>query len=391
MARLPRIRRNFANAQELIKAADDGDPQAQNDLGNAYATGTGIKQDRLKALHWWLKAAEGGDALAMDRLGDVFRTGEVMLEKVTPIDLDRAIDWYKKSAAAGFHEALFGLGRIYQQQQDFKKAAATFKESAYIYGKRESLREYGMCVFHGNGVPKDVERGRDIIAEAALMDEEFSALGRTYLAQNYGVTLSMPENSEARRKRKLALESFQFNCLQKRAEGGDVDAQVELAHKYIFGGKHNELNRDKAYFWFRRAGEAGDAEAQFELGRSCDSGASAQHDHEQAFGWYKKSADQGYRDGLREAGRCLYFGEGVKPDYKQAAIYFEKAVKLQDSESMVFLGKMLQDGLGMRKNPERGQKLIDAALEQDKKGIGLAKHRLATLNETEAAKAKKRR
>lgn len=392
MARLPRIRRNFATIQELIKAADDGDAQAQHDLGSSYAAGTGIKQDRLKALHWWMKGAEGGDALAMERLADVFRTGEVTLEKVTPIDLDRAIGWYKKSAAAGYHEALFGLGRIYQQQQEFKKAAATFKESAYVYGKRESLREYGMCVYHGNGVTKDIQIGRDIIAEAALMDCEFSDLGRAYLAANYGVTLGMPESAEARKKRRTALEGFQFSCLQKRAEGGDIDAQVELAHKYVFGSKGNELNRDKAFFWFRRAADAGDAEAQFELGRTCDSGSAVQtRDPQQAFMWYKKSADQNYRDGLREAGRCLYLGDGTKQDYKQAGVYFEKAVKQQDPESMVFLGKMLLDGFGVKKNPERGKKLIDAALEEDKKGIGLAKLRLSMLNDAEGAKARKKR
>ena len=392
MARLPRIRRNFADIKDTIRAAEDGDPVAQADLGAAYALGKSLKQDRLKAFHWWMKAAEGGDAIAMERLAEVFRTGEVMQEKVTPVDLPCATDWYKKAVAAGYHEALFGLGRIFQQQQEFKKAAATFKESAYTYGKRESLREYGMCVFHGNGVPKDIEIGRDIIAEAALMDAEFSELGRAYLAQNYGVTLGMPESAEARKKRRVALETFQFACLQKRAEAGDIDAQVELAHKYIFGSKHNELNRDKAFFWFRRAADAGDAEAQYEVGRASDSASSLQHrDAEQAFLWYKKSADQGYRDGLREAGRCLYFGDGTKQDHKLAAIYFEKAAKLNDPESMVFFGRMLEEGEGMRKNPERGKKLIAAALEEDKKGIGLAKLRLSALNEAEQSKARKKK
>jgi uncharacterized protein len=392
MARLPRIRRNYGDIKDLIRAAEDGEPTAQGDLGQAYAAGKAIKQDRLKAFHWWMTAAEGGDALAMERLAEVFRTGEVQLEKVTPIDLDRAIVWYKKAAAAGYHEALFGLGRVYQQQQEFKKAAAAFKESAYTYGKRESLREYGMCVYHGNGVTKDIQMGRDIIAEAALMDAEFSELGRTYLAQNYGVTLAMPESPEARKKRKMALESFQFNCLQKRADSGDIDAQVEVAHKYIFGGKQNELNRDKAFFWFQRAADAGDAEAQFELGRACDADSAVQHrDPEQAFKWYKKAADQGYIEALREAGRCLYFGEGTKQDDKRAAAYFEKAARYNEPESMVFLGKMLEQGQGTRKSAERAKQLIDAALERDKKGIGLAKLRLSTLNEAESAKARKKK
>jgi len=392
LPRLPKVRRIFGNTDEIIVAAHEGDAQAQNELATAYATGNGVKQDRAAAFKWLMQAAEGGDPIAMERLAEVFRTGEVLLEKVTPIDLTRAIAWYKKADKAGNHEALFGLARIYQQQQEFALALETFRVSGYVYGKRESVREYGMMLFHGHGAGPDKTKGREIIAEAALMDQEFSDLGCKYLADNYGVKLEMPKNAEERLQRKYLLEKFQFGCLLKRAEGGDVDAQVELANKYIFGGKQMEMNRDKSYFWFRRAADAGDAEAQYEMGRAVEAGAGGnRRDPEVAFSWFKKSAEQGHRDALREAGRCLYTGEGTVQDYAAAAPYFERATKQRDPESMVFLGKMLLDGRGVKKDPVRGQKLIDQALNEDKKGIGLARIRLDLLSVDEKEKSKKKK
>ncbi len=374
-------------------AANEGDPQAQNELATAYATGNGVTKKRSEAFKLWLQSAEGGDAVAMERVAEVFRTGEVLLEKVTPIDLTRAITWYKKAVKAGNHDALFGLARVYQQQQEFSLALATFKESAYTYGKRESLREYGLCLYHGNGIAPNIDEGRKLLSDAALMDADYSANGAKYLEQNYGVHVPLPKDDIERAARGEALDRFQFGCLMKRAEIGDVDAQVELAHKYIFGGKLHEMNRDKSYFWFGRAAEAGDAEAQYELGRAAEAGSMGRpRDLYEAFGWFKKAADQNFREALREAGRCLYLGEGTVQDYATAATYFERAVKQHDTESMVFLGKMMKDGNGVKRDEARGQALIDKALDEDKKGIGLARIRLMMLEGIdEPAKPKKKK
>ncbi|MEZ0259651.1 MAG: tetratricopeptide repeat protein [Alphaproteobacteria bacterium] len=384
MARLPRIRRSFPDIKTLQADADSGDTEAQNALAGELAKGLSIKRDRQAAFHWWMRAAEGnetmqGDAIAMEQLADIFRTGEVFQQKVTPIDFDRAIEWYKKSAAAGYHDALFGLARIYQQRQDFKEALATFHRSAYVFGRRESLREYGMMIYNGNGTPADQPKGREIIKLAASMDEEFSKLGCAYLKANYGVEMEMPASDDDRKKWGNRLARWQLDILQKRAEDGDADAMVELAHKYTLGGRQAEMNREKAKNWFARAAEKGDAEAQYETGR-------AAKDATEAFGWFSKSAKQGYREGLREAGRCLYLGEGTKPDTKLAQKYFEQAVALKDVESMVFLGKMLEG-----KDPDRSKALITRALEEDKKGVGIARVRLDMLEELVAAKAKKKK
>lgn len=382
MARLPRLQRTYLSTAELQSAAAAGDAEAMHQLATAHISGTGVDKDRHAAMQLIFRAAEKGHAIAMERLADIYRTGEILQEKVAPIDIDRAIDWYEKSHKAGNHDALFGLARVYQHRQEFKKALKAFHDSAFLYGKREAMREYGMCLYNGNGTPQDVAQGREYIAKAALLDEDFSALGCEYIRQNYGVEVPMPETAEDRLQRKYALENFRFDCLLKRAESGDVDAQVDVAHRYLTGGRQNEKSRERAMHWFDTAARAGDGEAQYELGRAAEAGTgSAPPDLLAAFRWYKQSADSGYGPGAREAGRFLLTGEGGVTDHKQAAKYLERAAAMNDAEAMVIFGKILLEGIGVKKDEARGKAMIDQGLEDDKRGIGLARLRLQMLAE----------
>jgi TPR repeat protein len=60
----------------LKKKAEQGDPQAQNDLGVKYALGQGVPQDEAEAVKWYRKAAEQGDANAQFSLGAMYGIGQ---------------------------------------------------------------------------------------------------------------------------------------------------------------------------------------------------------------------------------------------------------------------------------------------------------------------------
>ncbi|MBI1215571.1 MAG: hypothetical protein GC185_07120 [Alphaproteobacteria bacterium] len=186
-------------------------------LAEANAKGENCKQDVQRAFDAYQAAAKAGHPPAMAAMGDICRTGEIAQAAVTPIDLKLAVRWYGRAVKEGFHDALFGMGRAFQDEKDHASAIACFEKSAYLHGKRESLREYGMCVFHGNGTPADPARGREIIKQAAMMDAEFSALGRDYLAANYGVELEAPQDDAERARRQKMLEDFKAECAARRA------------------------------------------------------------------------------------------------------------------------------------------------------------------------------
>jgi len=58
----------------VLARAEQGDADAQNNLGVRYATGEGVTQDKVEAAKWYRKAAEQGNAYAQCNLGDSYRS-----------------------------------------------------------------------------------------------------------------------------------------------------------------------------------------------------------------------------------------------------------------------------------------------------------------------------
>jgi hypothetical protein len=58
------------------KAAEQGDADAQNNLGLRYDKGQGVPQDYAQAVAWFRKAAEQGNALAQNNLGAMYVGGQ---------------------------------------------------------------------------------------------------------------------------------------------------------------------------------------------------------------------------------------------------------------------------------------------------------------------------
>lgn len=167
-------------------------------------------QDCDAALHLLKTAAQAGHGGAMLMLGDIYLRGQIAGREVMPADLPQAAEFYKQAIKAGADDALFGLGVACKLLHDYARAAACFHESAYRFGRRESLREYGICTYMGQGVPANRDKGRELIRRAALMDPEFSELGRRYLSENFGIDLPLPdaaEREERRRQRDLWRDS----------------------------------------------------------------------------------------------------------------------------------------------------------------------------------------
>lgn len=78
--------------------------------------------------------------------------------------------------------------------------------------------------------------------------------------------------------------------LANRAEGGDADAQFEVAEN-LPGYRHG-LRLE----WYLKAAENGNAQAQFFLGREYDNGwvLELEPDVEQAIYWYRRAAENGH-------------------------------------------------------------------------------------------------
>lgn len=90
-------------------------------------------------------------------------------------------------------------------------------------------------------------------------------------------------------------EDTEMRDLINKAEKGDVDAQNNLAHRYHFGIK-------------------------------------VEQDDKEAFKWLLKAAEQGCGSAQENTANMYLTGKGVEQDDKQATYWFEEAAKLSSQE-----------------------------------------------------------
>jgi TPR repeat protein len=127
-----------ANAlREWRPLAEQGDAQAQFNLGLMYDNGIGVPQDDKTAVKWYILSAEQGYAGAQGNLALLYANGQGV-----PQDNKTAVKWFTLSAEQGIAAAQFNLGLMYHDgqgvPQDYKTALKWFTLAA----------EQGDKVFH---------------------------------------------------------------------------------------------------------------------------------------------------------------------------------------------------------------------------------------------------
>lgn len=115
--------------QQLKKEAQQGNANAQCDLGYAYFTGNGVTKDTKQAVFWFRKAAEKGNITAQSNLAYCYQEG-VGIAK----DLKQAFVWQKKAAEQGDLMSQTNLGFYYEYgigvAKNLDQAAAWYQKAA---------------------------------------------------------------------------------------------------------------------------------------------------------------------------------------------------------------------------------------------------------------------
>jgi TPR repeat protein len=98
-----------ADMAVLCLAAEQGDAQAQLNLGVAYYSGEGLARDEAEAVKWFRQAAEQGEAKAQFSLGLAYIFGFGVTK-----DKFEAIKWFRLAAEQGYARAQNCLGYAYE-------------------------------------------------------------------------------------------------------------------------------------------------------------------------------------------------------------------------------------------------------------------------------------
>ena len=231
---------DYATAMRLWRPiADQGDANAQYNLGFMYEKGQGVPQDYATAVSWFRKAAEQGLAKAQFNLGVMYAKGQGV-----PQDYAAAMSWYRKAADQGYADAQTHLGLMYDNGQGVPQnyaAAVSWYRKAADKGYADAQTNLGVMYAKGQGVPQD-----------------------------YATAVSW---------------------FRKAADQGVADAQYNLSVMY-HNGQGVPQDYAAAVAWFRKAADQGVASAQYNLGFMYSEGQGVPQDYVQAHKWWNLAASR---------------------------------------------------------------------------------------------------
>ncbi len=165
-------------AQWFIRTAEQGHEGARLKLGEMYCTGWGVEEDHMQAAHWYTRAAEQGNAVAQFKLGDMYRKGDGVSE-----DPAQAIQWFIRAAEQGAPHAQYSLGSMYKSGAGVR--ANNVQAYAWTNLAVGRLRRFSLC----GRAPESIRRRND--PAAILRDEIAAKLSGAQLAEAQQLSIEL--------------------------------------------------------------------------------------------------------------------------------------------------------------------------------------------------------
>lgn len=123
---------------------------------------------------------------------------------------------------------------------------------------------------------------------------------------------------------------------------GDVRAQLMLAAGFETGAFGGVKNEELAAAWYKKAAEAGNGVAQFNLGTFYWLGRGVPADKNEAIALWEKSAKNGTPNAANNLGICYRDGLGAEKDANKAREYFISAATKDFTEAQFNLGLLYE-------------------------------------------------
>jgi len=152
----------------------------------------------------------------------------------------------------------------------------------------------------------------------------------------------------------MSLTRQQWDDLMRRAEAGDAEAQWEVGSWLEDGITSSDgtvvvrRNTSLAVRWYRRSAEAGNASAQVNLGNCLSTGRSARRNDAEALRWYKRALRQGSAIAPRNIA-TVYRDHG---NLRRAMFWYKRAVACGDGDALAEVGERLYMGIGVRRDAD---------------------------------------
>lgn len=145
------------------------------------------------------------------------------------------------------------------------------------------------------------------------------------------------------------------------ADAGQAEAEFDLGVMYAQGlGVLRDLNA--AASWYRKAADQGNAEAEFALGQMYAHGWGVPRDTADAIRWFEM-ANSVDSDGPPTDWLAIE-GYGMDKDPAQAVFWYQKAANSGHPEAQYFLALQYASGKGVKKDEEQAERWISSSASQ---------------------------
>jgi uncharacterized protein len=140
------------------KSAEQRYSEAEYRLGQAYASGRGVRNDSKAASYWFRRAANDGAVNAQFWLGLMYENGRGVQR-----NRQEALKWLLRAAKQGNPDAQVSLGQAYEDgdgvPQDYAQAAEWYSKAAEHVpdygGAGQGRNDLGLLYLDGLGIPQD--------------------------------------------------------------------------------------------------------------------------------------------------------------------------------------------------------------------------------------------
>ena len=162
-----------AAISKLLPRAEQGNAEAQFDLGYMFSQGKGgAEQDYQLAAIWFTRAAEQGHERAQYNIA-------LMLEKGWGVqrDMEAALFWYQRAAEKGHPLAQLNIGVMYEYGRGIQEnhgLAAYFYALSAQQGNPRAQLNLGVMLANGTGVRRDNEQAMMWLILAALKGDNLA-------------------------------------------------------------------------------------------------------------------------------------------------------------------------------------------------------------------------
>ncbi|CAG0124864.1 Secretory immunoglobulin A-binding protein EsiB [Rhodocyclaceae bacterium] len=303
-------------------AAAPAKAEASPQAAEAKGAGHEVNEEYRNMVEQYREGANEGNAEAQYNLGRMYDFGYGV-----PQDYKVAADWYQKAAKQGYAKAHFNLGVMNDlgrgMNKDEEKAASHYREAAEL-GDAKAQYILGMMHAKGRGVPQD--------------DKVAMLWYRKAAAQGYEEAQAIVKAAPA------PVEVPAVAAAPVVAEAAPQPAKVEDT------GPESNAEYKKMVELYRKGAEEGNAEAQYNLGQMYELGYGVPQSYKVASDWYRKAGKLGYAKAFFNLGVMNTLGRGIKKDDKKAAARFREAAELGDAQAQYTLGMMYAKGVGVPKN-----------------------------------------